>query len=237
MGIINIALLLGDRLRDVLITPHGDYQPRPMPSPSAQSRISLPLMGIINDENAIVAPPHRPFLLITPHGDYQRGRRPQPSPASRAAHYPSWGLSTLDRRRSAVVRRALITPHGDYQRRPQSRAASRSTSSLITPHGDYQRLEGPQRAQVIHLTHYPSWGLSTAHGGLAEHRRQRAHYPSWGLSTSRARTRCPGRCTGSHYPSWGLSTLADSTCSPVVKSANAREHALRGRKCAQPREL
>ena len=100
------------RRRSDLTTPHGDQEHHAPDRGRAPPEVSLPLMGIRNDD-AVLRMVGRP-RLTTPHGDQEHRGRPSSAPCialttphgdqelsgspttSRPAtsHYPSWGSGT-----------------------------------------------------------------------------------------------------------------------------------------------
>ena len=97
--------------------------------------ISLPLMGIGNYARSILA--GCKSRLITPHGDWKRWWGCHGAPG-RIAHYPSWGLETLEWINGDGYRHNLSLP--------------------LMGIGNQQR---PRKNATAANAHYPSWGLET----------------------------------------------------------------------------
>ena len=182
-----------------LITPHGDRKRATGAGGASAVPVSLPLMGIGNQQT--VNPPdptqrphypswgsetkrgvpfRRPLTrLITPHGD--RKQRPTPyRRRERRSHYPSWGSET--RRGPVKVRLGdrLITPHGD--RKPRMTVSSSVQCRISLPLMGIGNPTRPRRSPV-------ALRLITPHGDrkrsdpCACPATALAHYPSWGSET------------------------------------------------------
>ena len=200
MGIGNLDLPIHDIARLLLITPHGDREPRTPARPGRRRSPHYPSWG--SGTRPTRRHGHQQNELITPHGDREPGLVLRDLKLN-AAHYPSWGSGTIHLAEPDIAERPLITPHGD--REPQGGDLPRLPRDiLITPHGDR---EPPAKATTrkrfpISL---PLMGIGNDGQGADPSDHRKAHYPSWGSGTQP-----PGggiSLASSHYPSWGSGTV------------------------------
>ena len=168
MGIGNLERLDSPAWRNVLITPHGDWEHRNVAVAHGGPALITPHGDW--EQVADRAGREAPGELITPHGDWER--KPG-SPSNRISPYslPLMGIGNSLTGEHLPRHAVLITPHGDWELHPRSEDDMNDTDSLplmgignspLPCRGDSRRRGA----------HYPSWGLGTPLHVLVEGRLQ-----------------------------------------------------------------
>ena len=219
----------------ILITPHGDREPR-----ARRARESPDAVLITPHGDRERFPQHcqvAAYLsLITPHGDRELGigggggagsfdslplmgignisPRERMSTHSPASHYPSWGSGTSSFPFQHKQAASLITPHGD--REPSIRSVSISpvnTSLPLMGIGNVVAIGPVGAVDVLITPHGDREPLDASRSLIAIS----SSLPLMGIGNPHAGAPAGAPSPPSHYPSWGSGTAIGGCGQPLVR--------------------